>query len=62
MPGHGGFTDRMDCQIVMGMFAYIYQYAVTPRNVVAALLAAVCSLSPDDQALFRQGLESSTCG
>ena len=24
IPGHGGFTDRMDCQIVMGSFAYIY--------------------------------------
>ncbi|XP_048498482.1 phosphatidate cytidylyltransferase 1 isoform X2 [Beta vulgaris subsp. vulgaris] len=24
IPGHGGFTDRMDCQMVMGVFAYIY--------------------------------------
>lgn len=24
IPGHGGFTDRMDCQIVMGFFVYIY--------------------------------------
>ncbi len=24
IPGHGGFTDRMDCQLVMGAFAYVY--------------------------------------
>ena len=24
IPGHGGFTDRMDCQIIMGLFVYIY--------------------------------------
>lgn len=24
IPGHGGMTDRMDCQFLMGLFAYIY--------------------------------------
>ena len=24
IPGHGGMTDRMDCQFMMGMFAYVY--------------------------------------
>lgn len=24
IPGHGGFTDRMDCQLVMGSFSYVY--------------------------------------
>ena len=24
IPGHGGLTDRMDCQCVMGVFAYVY--------------------------------------
>ncbi|CAK9182235.1 unnamed protein product [Ilex paraguariensis] len=24
IPGHGGITDRMDCQMVMSVFAYIY--------------------------------------
>ncbi len=24
IPGHGGITDRMDCQIMMGMFVYVY--------------------------------------
>lgn len=24
IPGHGGMTDRMDCQFLMGLFSYIY--------------------------------------
>lgn len=24
IPGHGGFTDRFDCQLLMGAFAYVY--------------------------------------
>lgn len=24
IPGHGGLTDRMDCQFLMGVFASIY--------------------------------------
>src|SRR4051794_35408824 len=24
IPGHGGVTDRMDCQIMMGMFVCVY--------------------------------------
>eukprot|EP00922_Rhytidocystis_sp_ex-Travisia-forbesii_P037674 GHVS01056117.1.p1 GENE.GHVS01056117.1~~GHVS01056117.1.p1 ORF type:complete len:555 (-),score=100.61 GHVS01056117.1:568-2232(-) len=24
IPGHGGITDRFDCQILMGMFTYVY--------------------------------------
>jgi len=35
IPGHGGFTDRMDCQIIMGLFAYVYYW-----NFVRASFAA----------------------
>lgn len=28
IPGHGGLTDRMDCQILMGMFSYLYLHQV----------------------------------
>ncbi|CAG8789153.1 3116_t:CDS:2, partial [Acaulospora morrowiae] len=24
IPGHGGITDRMDCQFLMGLFSYMY--------------------------------------
>jgi phosphatidate cytidylyltransferase len=24
IPGHGGLTDRMDCQLLMGLFSFMY--------------------------------------
>jgi len=24
IPGHGGVTDRMDCQMIMSLFGYVY--------------------------------------
>ncbi|CAH9104003.1 unnamed protein product [Cuscuta europaea] len=34
IPGHGGLTDRMDCQMVMAMFSWIYvQSFVGPQNL-----------------------------
>ncbi len=24
IPGHGGVSDRMDCQVIMGAFTYFY--------------------------------------
>ncbi|EEF31177.1 phosphatidate cytidylyltransferase, putative [Ricinus communis] len=33
IPGHGGFTDRMDCQMIMAVFAYIYhQSFIVPQD------------------------------
>ncbi|KAH9749776.1 phosphatidate cytidylyltransferase 1 [Citrus sinensis] len=33
IPGHGGITDRMDCQMVMAVFAYIYhQSFIVPQS------------------------------
>ncbi|KAJ0751353.1 putative phosphatidate cytidylyltransferase [Helianthus annuus] len=47
IPGHGGFTDRMDCQMVMAVFAYIYhQSFVIPQYYpVEILLEQVCYYS-----------------
>ncbi|KAF8033215.1 hypothetical protein BT93_D1964 [Corymbia citriodora subsp. variegata] len=36
IPGHGGITDRMDCQMVMAVFAYIYH-----QSFVVALTLSV---------------------
>ncbi|KAI5080593.1 hypothetical protein GOP47_0003776 [Adiantum capillus-veneris] len=34
IPGHGGITDRMDCQMVMAVFSYIYyQSFIAPLNI-----------------------------
>ncbi|CAA3025772.1 phosphatidate cytidylyltransferase 1 [Olea europaea subsp. europaea] len=39
IPGHGGITDRMDCQMVMAVFAYIYhQSFVAPQSISIEML------------------------
>lgn len=49
IPGHGGFTDRMDCQIVIGAFAYVYyNYVVNPTGVLDSVLSAICRLTPQE--------------
>ena len=55
---HGGFTDRFDCQIVMGMFTYIYfntfvvtgasSHALQPHSL-ETVTAFVQSLSDSDK-------------
>jgi len=45
IPGHGGMTDRMDCQFLMGLFAYVY-YSTTIRQhhvTVGSLLQSIVS-------------------
>jgi phosphatidate cytidylyltransferase len=27
IPGHGGVTDRMDCQVIIGTFTYFYLHS-----------------------------------
>ena len=68
IPGHGGFTDRMDCQIVMGSFAYIYcwhllrlsdQTELVPEATLQYLLKRSLQLSPEQkQELVNQLQES----
>ncbi|WCJ32999.1 Phosphatidate cytidylyltransferase family protein [Euphorbia peplus] len=39
IPGHGGFTDRMDCQMIMAVFAYIYhQSFAIPRDYTVEMI------------------------
>jgi phosphatidate cytidylyltransferase len=51
IPGHGGMTDRMDCQIVMALFSYIYYHAFTDRTLVTlgSVISMVVKLRPMDQ-------------
>jgi phosphatidate cytidylyltransferase len=57
IPGHGGFTDRMDCQVVMGAFSYIYAryilgigvgYSGGESDVATILVRLVKSMSTRD--------------
>ena len=32
IPGHGGMTDRMDCQVVMAVFSYLYYHACVAED------------------------------
>ncbi len=38
IPGHGGLTDRMDCQIIMAVFSYIYIDSIVGLGDVTAVL------------------------
>ncbi|GMY31127.1 Phosphatidate cytidylyltransferase 2 [Fagus crenata] len=52
IPGHGGFTDRMDCQMVMAVFAYIYlqSFVVSQDYSVEMILDQISrSLSFEEQ-------------
>jgi len=50
-PGHGGMTDRMDCQFLMGVFVYVY-YAILirPASVdYASIVFGISQLATEDQ-------------
>jgi phosphatidate cytidylyltransferase len=51
IPGHGGMTDRMDCQVVMAAFSYIYYHNFVARSAasVGAVLQAALKLAPAQQ-------------
>lgn len=72
IPGHGGITDRMDCQFIMGFFAYMYYHtfvAILKVSVGSVLETAITSLRPEEQVelvrsmglyLSNQGIVSGT--
>ncbi|BEJ15376.1 hypothetical protein CspHIS471_0411430 [Cutaneotrichosporon sp. HIS471] len=52
IPGHGGMTDRMDCQFMMGIFAYVYYSSlIRVQNVTVGgiLQTVVVSLTTTEQ-------------
>ncbi|PAA76614.1 hypothetical protein BOX15_Mlig030952g3 [Macrostomum lignano] len=56
IPGHGGMTDRFDCQIIMGTFVYVYFQTFIMVTSPHHLLRQVYSLRPDDQLKFYEAL------
>ncbi|EJD03321.1 phosphatidate cytidylyltransferase [Fomitiporia mediterranea MF3/22] len=52
IPGHGGMTDRMDCQFLMGIFTYVYYSSVVKVHHVTVghvLQLIVSGLTLDEQ-------------
>lgn len=45
IPGHGGMTDRMDCQFLMGVFTYVYysSFIRVHRVTVGGILQTIVS-------------------
>jgi phosphatidate cytidylyltransferase len=59
IPGHGGITDRMDCQFIMGFFAFMYYQsfiAVYKASVGSVLEVAIQGLSGEEQLEVIKGL------
>jgi phosphatidate cytidylyltransferase len=51
IPGHGGVTDRFDCQMIMAMFAYIYYWSfiAQPKLSVGHVLEMALKLNDQQQ-------------
>ncbi|KAK7057155.1 phosphatidate cytidylyltransferase [Favolaschia claudopus] len=52
IPGHGGMTDRMDCQFLMGVFVYVYHSSLIREHHVtvgSVLQTIVSGLTLDEQ-------------
>ena len=59
IPGHGGITDRMDCQFIMGFFAYMYYQsfiAVYKTSVGSVMELAITGLNYEEQMEVIKGL------
>lgn len=60
IPGHGGITDRMDCQFMMGFFTHLYyQSFVDGHDVTVGSLmrTIITSLPYEEQALLLVKLQ-----
>ncbi|KAL5528160.1 CDS1 [Sanghuangporus sanghuang] len=64
IPGHGGMTDRMDCQFLMGIFTYVYYSSLVKEHHVTVghvLQLIVSGLTLEEQielmADFKRYLE-----
>ena len=59
IPGHGGITDRMDCQFIMGMFTFMYYQsfiAVYKASVGGVIEMAVHGLDEEGVVEVVRGL------
>ena len=61
IPGHGGMTDRMDCQILMGMFTCVWINTMlnTRDGYLENIMTQISLLSYSDQVKLMQELKAS---
>ena len=61
IPGHGGMTDRMDCQIMMGMFTCVWIHTIlnTHDTSIQNILLQISMLSYSDQLAILKQMKSS---
>lgn len=59
IPGHGGMTDRMDCQFIMGFFAHMYYHSFVSVNKVqlgSVMELAITGLTVAEQVELVKGM------
>lgn len=49
IPGHGGVSDRMDCQAIMGSFTYFYLHSLVKVGGTFSIMYLVSSIEPNQQ-------------
>lgn len=61
IPGHGGVTDRVDCQFLMGVFSYVYFISFikdTQTSVGQIIQLAINGLDTDGQIQLFHALKT----
>ena len=60
IPGHGGMTDRMDCQFIMGFFTFVYYHtfiALSKEVTLGEVMEiAINGLTLEEQAELIKGM------
>jgi len=56
IPGHGGFTDRTDCQYIMGLFTYVYYHLFIQDIDVYGIIELALALPLEQQITLLQKL------
>nr|GAT56322.1 predicted protein [Mycena chlorophos] len=65
IPGHGGMTDRMDCQFLMGVFIYVYYGSLVREHhvTVGSILQTIVSgLTLEEQVMLMTDLQRYLAG
>ena len=59
IPGHGGVSDRMDCQLIMGSFVYFYHQTFIKVLTVGTSAYILSLLTPEEQLHLYTTLQTS---